>query len=50
MAELLKAAVGLRPDDLFVNLVEVTREDWSFGKGIAQYAPSESPPPAAPAR
>jgi 4-oxalocrotonate tautomerase len=48
MAELLKAAVGLRPDDLFVNLVEVTPADWSFGKGIAQYAATESP--AAPPR
>jgi 4-oxalocrotonate tautomerase len=48
MAELLKAAVGLRPDDLFVNLVEVTPADWSFGKGIAQYAASE--PAAAPPR
>jgi 4-oxalocrotonate tautomerase len=28
---------GLRPDDIFINLVEVKREDWSFGGGIAQY-------------
>ncbi len=28
---------GLKPDDIFVNLVEVKREDWSFGGGIAQY-------------
>ena len=28
---------GLRPDDVFINLVEVKREDWSFGGGIAQY-------------
>jgi 4-oxalocrotonate tautomerase len=48
MAELLKAVVDLRPDDLFVNLVEVTPADWSFGKGVAQYAPSESA--AAPPR
>jgi phenylpyruvate tautomerase PptA (4-oxalocrotonate tautomerase family) len=29
---------GLRPDDVFVNLVEVAKENWSFGRGIAQYA------------
>ena len=28
---------GLKPDDIFINLVEVKREDWSFGGGIAQY-------------
>jgi 4-oxalocrotonate tautomerase len=28
---------GLKPDDIFINLVEVKREDWSFGAGIAQY-------------
>jgi 4-oxalocrotonate tautomerase len=29
---------GLRPEDVFVNLVEVTKENWSFGHGLAQYA------------
>jgi 4-oxalocrotonate tautomerase len=24
--------------DIFINLVEVKKEDWSFGSGIAQYA------------
>lgn len=28
---------GLRPDDIFINLLEVKRENWSFGGGIAQY-------------
>ncbi len=28
---------GLKPDDVFINLVEVKREDWSFGGGVAQY-------------
>ena len=37
MAELVKEKVGLRPEDLFVNLVEVVKENWSFGNGIAQY-------------
>lgn len=31
------AKLGLRPEDLFIHLVETTRENWSFGKGIAQY-------------
>ena len=29
---------GLRPEDVFINLVEVSKENWSFGNGIAQYA------------
>lgn len=37
IADNLNRAPGLRPDDIFVNLVEVKREDWSFGGGIAQY-------------
>ncbi len=34
---LLAKRPGLRPQDVFINLVEVTRENWSFGNGIAQY-------------
>lgn len=37
IADNLNRAPSLRPDDIFVNLVEVKREDWSFGGGIAQY-------------
>jgi 4-oxalocrotonate tautomerase len=37
MAELLARSPGLRPEDLLVNLVEVSWENWSFGKGEAQY-------------
>jgi 4-oxalocrotonate tautomerase len=29
---------GLRPQDVFINLLEVARENWSFGDGLAQYA------------
>ncbi len=32
------AELGLRREDVFVNLVEVRKENWSFGNGIAQYA------------
>jgi len=29
---------GVRPEDVLINLVEVVKENWSFGHGIAQYA------------
>jgi 4-oxalocrotonate tautomerase len=29
---------GIRSEDVFVNLVEVVKENWSFGNGVAQYA------------
>lgn len=32
-------AIGFNPKDLIVNLVEVHKEDWSFGNGVAQYVP-----------
>jgi phenylpyruvate tautomerase PptA (4-oxalocrotonate tautomerase family) len=37
MAELLAKSPGLRPEDLIINLVEVSWENWSFGNGEAQY-------------
>ncbi|KJC61099.1 4-oxalocrotonate tautomerase [Bradyrhizobium sp. LTSPM299] len=33
------SALGVRPEDVFINLVEVKKENWSFGNGLAQYAP-----------
>ena len=36
-ADGLHEAVGLRREDVFVNLVEVKKENWSFGDGVAQY-------------
>jgi 4-oxalocrotonate tautomerase len=38
IAELLWQNPGLRREDVFINLVEVAKENWSFGNGIAQYA------------
>ena len=29
---------SVRKEDVFINLVEVVKENWSFGNGIAQYA------------
>lgn len=37
-AELLAESPGIRPEDVFVNLVEVAKENWSMGNGLAQYA------------
>jgi phenylpyruvate tautomerase PptA (4-oxalocrotonate tautomerase family) len=38
IAQLLADRPGVQPEDVFVNLVEVAKENWSFGNGIAQYA------------
>ena len=38
LADGLHERVGLRREDVFINLVEVKKENWSFGNGIAQYA------------
>jgi 4-oxalocrotonate tautomerase len=40
MAEILAESPGLRPEDLLINLVEVSWENWSFGNGEAQYMDS----------
>ncbi|MGO4703421.1 tautomerase family protein [Dyella sp. 2RAB6] len=37
MAEVLAEEPGLRPENLFINLLETAKENWSFGNGIAQY-------------
>jgi 4-oxalocrotonate tautomerase len=34
----MNAQLKVRPDDVVINLVEVAKENWSFGKGVAQYA------------
>jgi phenylpyruvate tautomerase PptA (4-oxalocrotonate tautomerase family) len=38
LAELLHDNPGLRKEDVLINLVEVAKENWSFGNGEAQYA------------
>ena len=37
VADGLHARLGLRREDVFINLVEVAKENWSFGNGVAQY-------------
>src|SRR5262249_30218238 len=38
IADGLHTTLGLRREDVFIGLVEVKKENWSFGNGIAQYA------------
>ena len=38
VADGLQERVGLRREDVFISVVEVKKENWSFGNGIAQYA------------
>ena len=38
LADGLHERLQLRREDVFVNLVEVRKENWSFGEGVAQYA------------
>ena len=38
VADGLHERLGLRREDVLINLVEVKKENWSFGNGIAQYA------------
>ena len=38
IADGLSTELKLRPEDVFIGLVEVKKENWSFGNGIAQYA------------
>ena len=38
IADNFSTDTGLRIEDVLINLVEVAKENWSFGNGIAQYA------------
>ncbi|MGF0238377.1 tautomerase family protein [Rhodococcus sp. IEGM1300] len=38
IAESLNTELAVRLEDVFINLVEVKKENWSFGNGVAQYA------------
>jgi phenylpyruvate tautomerase PptA (4-oxalocrotonate tautomerase family) len=35
--ELLRESPGIRPEDVFVNVLEAAKENWSLGKGVAQF-------------
>ena len=36
--ELLGESPGIRPEDVFVNVLEAAKENWSLGHGVAQFA------------
>ena len=38
IADLLGENPGLRPEDVFVNILESAKENWSVGHGLAQFA------------
>lgn len=38
VTQLLGESPGIRPEDVFVSLVEVDKANWSMGHGLAQYA------------
>ena len=38
IADDLHTQLSIRREDVFIGLVEVAKENWSFGNGIAQYA------------
>jgi NAD(P)H-dependent FMN reductase len=40
ITRLLKDSVDISPDDVFIALVPVPNENFSFGKGVAQLADS----------
>ena len=37
IAELLGENPGIRPEDVFVNILDAAKENWSVGNGVAQF-------------
>ena len=42
LADAVTATTPIRREDVIVNLVEVARENWSFGGGVMSYPPTQS--------
>ena len=38
IAQLLGERPGIRPEDVFVNVLDAAKENWSVGHGLAQFA------------
>jgi 4-oxalocrotonate tautomerase len=38
IADGLATKLGIRPEDVLIHLIEVKKENWSFGNGVATYA------------
>ncbi|MHC8334270.1 tautomerase family protein [Pseudomonas sp. LB3P25] len=41
IADGIHSKTGLRKEDVWISLIDVKREDWSFGNGEMQYAPKD---------
>lgn len=41
IASRIAETTDIPASDVFINLIEVKKENWSFGNGLAQYAPAE---------
>lgn len=41
VAEGIHERAGLRREDVFINLIETKRENWSFGNGDMHYGPKD---------
>ncbi|SOE87571.1 Tautomerase enzyme [Burkholderia sp. YR290] len=41
VADGIHQKTAIRKEDVFINLIDVARENWSFGNGEMQYAPTE---------
>jgi 4-oxalocrotonate tautomerase len=50
IADEIHERTGVRKDDVWINLVDDVREDWSFGNGEMQYAPNSAPESSAQRR
>ena len=37
IVERFEQAAGVKPNNVVISLVEVKKENWSFGDGVAQY-------------
>ena len=44
IADKLAVNPGMRKEDIFINLIDVPKENWSYGNGEAQFAPPDAPP------
>jgi 4-oxalocrotonate tautomerase len=42
IADLVSTQAAIRAEDIVINLIEVPKENWSFGNGEAAYASKES--------
>ncbi|ANB75870.1 tautomerase family protein [Paraburkholderia phytofirmans] len=41
VADGISEKTGIRKEDVWISLIDVPRENWSFGNGEMQYAPGE---------